>query len=51
MSHNPEPPIETKSEEFKRFEELTRKLVTVPKEEIKRRLDQEKREKNGKGSY
>jgi hypothetical protein len=31
---------EPRSEEFDRFEDLTRKLLAVPKDELKRKLDE-----------
>ncbi len=36
------------SDEFKRFEELTKKLVSVPKKEIQDREKKDKAKKSGK---
>lgn len=41
---NPQPKT-PKSNEFTRFEELTRKLVSVPKSEIEKQKDRYEREK------
>lgn len=46
MSKPKEP--EQKSEEFTRFEEMTRKLVSVPKSEIDRREAEYQRQRQGK---
>lgn len=39
---------EPKSEEFRRFEELTKQIISVPKSEIDKRKEEYKREKSGK---
>lgn len=46
MSRAKEP--EPKSEEFKRFEEMTRQIVSVPKSEIDRRQAEYEREREQK---
>lgn len=46
MSKPKEP--EPKSDEFKRFEEMTRKIVSVPKSEIDRRQAEYEREREQK---